>query len=124
MTILSNLLNTLFSLYTHNGPVLFYSLGICAAIAHLLRRPSRRAVFALLGFGLLLFSFEYQKHFVAHFHTHLVLQITDPTVQPREYSLATRVTQQVLPIAMDIVGWGMLFIALFLKQRVNHTRDN
>lgn len=112
--LLSNLISTFFSFYAHNGPVIFYGLGIVFAFLFLIARPKRRYVAALLGFLLLLFSFEYQKHFTAHFNSHLVMQLTDPKLQAEEYGLLSRFFNQLLPIGLDIGGWFLLFLALFL----------
>jgi hypothetical protein len=115
--LLANFLTTSFSFYAHNGPVVFSSLGSLIAIAQLLRSPSRKGVFALLGFLLLIFSFEYQKHFTNHFNSHLVLQLADPDLQSAEFSLLSRFFNQILPLALDFSGWGMLFLSLFFTSQ-------
>ncbi len=114
--LISNLLNLTFNFYTHNGPLIFYGFGILLSIAQLWRKGSRNYLLTLLGFIFLVLSFEYQKHFVAHFHSHLVLQVADPDTQALEYGLANRFFKQVLPIGLDSLGWLLLYLGLFINR--------
>ena len=112
--LLDNLITTGFSFYAHNGPVVFYGLGLALSLLFLILQPKRRFVLSLLAFAVLLFSFEYQKHFTAHFYSHIVLQLANPEAQFREYSLLARFFNQLFPMGLDFLGWGLLFLSLFI----------
>ncbi len=72
-----NILYALFFLVLHNYEAIAYALGLAIATVIGLRKPSRGRILLMVGFALLLLSFEYSKH------------IQDPLLEQTKQSLIT-----------------------------------
>ncbi len=72
-----NILFALFFLILHNYVAIGYALGLAVATCIGLLKPSRGRILLMVGFALLLLSFEYSKH------------IQDPLLEQTKQSLIT-----------------------------------
>src|SRR4030042_1027708 len=59
-----NIIVTLYLLFSHNFEAFAYLTGLIISITLSIYRPSRFTTFCFLGFAILLFSFEYDKHII------------------------------------------------------------
>ena len=59
-----NIVVTLYLLFSHNYIAIAYFTGMVIGIILSIWKPSRFATFILLGFAILLISFEYDKHII------------------------------------------------------------
>ena len=75
-----NILVTLYLLFSHNYIALAYFAGLLLSIGLSLYRPSRFTSVCLLGFGILLFSYEYDKHLIEAFREQTLRSLI--TIQP------------------------------------------
>ena len=66
--------------FLHNVWALLWFVGFVVSLIWSIWRPSRAAVLAFTGFGLLLFSFEYTKHILEPFRNQTMTSII--TQQP------------------------------------------
>ncbi len=119
-----NIFYTLYFTVSHNLPVFLYGSGIFYAVIHSLIRPSRASVLLLLGFILLLFAYEYDKHIV---HS-LREQTINALITIQEHNKVRRIinilTLKAIPVLTPLLGWFMvltgiylLFIRIKLKRR-------
>lgn len=110
-----NFIDTIYSLFVHNYIVFAYVFGLLISIVVCLVRPSRFSILMLLGFALLTFSFEYDKHIIAPFREQTLQSLI--TVKPH-YKLQRIVNlfiSEVLPIVFYISGWGLIYLGIILK---------
>jgi 4-hydroxybenzoate polyprenyltransferase len=109
-----NIFYTVYFSITHNFPALFYALGIVAAVALSIIKPSRKSVFLLLGFILLLLGFEYEKHIVEGLRE----QTINSLITIQEHNKVRRVinvlTLKALPLGLPLLGWVFVLSSLFL----------
>lgn len=118
-----NIFYALFFTITHNALALFYFCGIIFAVGLSLYRPSRKSVLLLLGFSLLLFGFEYNKHILEGLRE----QTLNALITIQEHNKVRRIiniiTLKLLPFLLPVIGWCLVFISgyLYLKK---HKRKN
>lgn len=109
-----NIFYAVFFTVTHNALALFYFMGIVFAVGLSLLKPSRKSVLLLIGFGLLLFGFEYNKHIVEGLRE----QTLNALITVQEHNTVRRVvnifTLKLLPILFPLVGWSLVLTSSFL----------
>ena len=112
-----NILYTIFFLFLHNGIAIFFAFGIAVSVIWALIRPSRSAVFSIVGFSLLLLGFEYNKHIVEP----LIQQTQGSLITERQsYRLAwlvEKVLGKVMPVLLYGVGLCSLLFSVFLFRK-------
>ncbi len=100
----------------HNFWALSYFLGLIISIIWSIVRPSRAATFAFLGFGLLLFSFEYTKHILEP----LKEQTVNSIITMQEHHTARRVLNasliKIIPFGSFSGGVTSLLISIYLMR--------
>lgn len=109
-----NIFYALFFTITHNALALFYFGGIIFAVGLSLYRPSRKSILLLLGFSLLLFGFEYNKHILEGLRE----QTLNALITIQEHNKVRRIiniiTLKLLPFFLPVVGWGLILISGYL----------
>lgn len=121
-----NIFYTVFFTVTHNAFALFYFTGIVFAIGLSLFKPSRKSVLLLIGFSLLLFGFEYNKHIVEGLRE----QTLNALITVQEHNFVRRVvnvfTLKLFPLFFPLLGWGLvLFSALmYYRTKKNKPKQN
>lgn len=116
--LIKNTIVTFYSFYEHNALVFYYGLALLAVITRLFIKPTRYYVLLVLGLILLIFSFEYQKHLIPHFFSHLLDPIIDPNTHARTYQYSSLFLTRVLPILLDFAGWLLIVIPLFFTEKL------
>jgi hypothetical protein len=110
MSLFSGIFNTLFLTFAHNQYALAFFIGCVLSFALLILRPSRYAVFLLLGFTILLLGFEYDKHIVAPLEEQTLASLDFEGSRANFFvSLGFK---KLLPFFFFFCGWGSLFFAL------------
>ncbi|MEI6326593.1 MAG: hypothetical protein WCO78_00555 [Candidatus Roizmanbacteria bacterium] len=119
-----NIFYTVYFLLLHNWQPMFYFCGLLSSFAWSYMKPSRGKILLLLGFALLLFSFEYSKH------------IEDPLVEQTRNSLITeRQNQKVervihlalsraIPVGLPILGWIVIGSGTWMELTRHKKRYN
>ncbi|OGG32411.1 hypothetical protein A3I51_05990 [Candidatus Gottesmanbacteria bacterium RIFCSPLOWO2_02_FULL_38_8] len=100
--------------FSHNYIALAYFCGMILGIILSVYRPSRFATFILLGFGLLLFAYEYDKHIIAGLREQTLKSLITVTPHYRLMRLVNLVLSDLLPVAFYILGWGMIFASIII----------
>ena len=112
-----NILLTIYLTIVDNFGVIVFTVGICISALLAIRRPSRYAVFMLLGFILLLFGFEYQKHILEG----LKDQTLNALITVQEHNKVRRIVNIVLvkatPILLPFFGWVFVITGAYLFKR-------
>ncbi len=112
-----NVFYTVYFTVTHNLPVFIYGTGIGISALFAIVRPKRSYVMFLLGFIILLFAFEYQKHILES----LKEQTINALITVQEHNLVRRVINivliKLLPLGMPLAGWSLIIGGIFLHKK-------
>lgn len=107
-----NAIVSLYLLFSHNYIVFAYLFGLMIAIITAVVRPSRFSILMLLGFAVLVFSFEYDKHIIAGFREQTLKSLITATPHYRLQRLINLVISEVIPIALYFLGWLFIYVGL------------
>lgn len=112
-----NIFYTAYFTVTHNVPVFVYGAGILISSVLAILKPKRSYVLFLLGFIILLFAFEYQKHILDG----LKEQTINALITIQEHNLVRRIVNivliKLLPIGMPVVGWTFIILGAYLLRK-------
>src|SRR6185369_9508417 len=104
--------------FLHNYLAILYFVGLCLSTMWSIWKPSRAASLAVVGFGFLLFSFEYQKHILEP----LKDQTVNSLITMQEHTKVRRVLDlslvKLIPKGSIVIGILSLFTSsvLFVKK--------
>lgn len=107
--ILKNVILTGYKFFEHNSLLIFGILGLGISGLRILIRPKRRTFLFFLGFLILIFSFEYEKHLIPVFFSHLLDPVVDPSTNLQTYYLGSLFLTKILPVSSQILGWVFIF---------------
>ena len=107
-----NIFVTLYLLFSHNYEAFAYLVGILIGIVLAFYRPSRFALFILLGFAILLFSYEYDKHIIVGLREQTLKSLITTTPHFKVARIVNLLLSDIMPIFFYVVGWGMVFTAI------------
>jgi len=107
-----NTINTIYLIFSHNYIAIAYFIGILISTFLAVKKPSRYAVFLLLGFIILLFSFEYDKHIIVPFREQTMNSLITATPHRKLSKLIDIIIADVIPMATYICGWGLVFTSI------------
>lgn len=112
-----NILVTIYLLFSHNYIAFAYFIGLIISVALAIYRPSRFTTFAFLGFAILLFSFEYDKHIIEGFRQQTLNSLITATPHFKVQKLIDIVITHLLPVLFYVTGWLFLYLAIFYAAR-------
>jgi len=116
-----NIAYTVFFTVTHNLPVFIYGTGIAVFALLAILKPRRSFIFFLLGFIILLFSFEYEKHMLEGIKE----QTINALITIQEHNTVRRIINIVLvkalPLLLPLSGWSFILGGVFLFNREQKT---
>ena len=107
-----NIVVTVYLLFSHNYIAIAYFTGIVLGIILSLWKPSRFATLVLIGFSILLFSFEYDKHIIAGLREQTLKSLITQAPHYRVQRLVNLFISDLLPVLFYVTGWGMLFTSI------------
>ncbi|OGG27480.1 hypothetical protein A2960_04255 [Candidatus Gottesmanbacteria bacterium RIFCSPLOWO2_01_FULL_39_12b] len=107
-----NIIVTIYLIFSHNYIAFMYLIGLLLAIGLAIYRPSRFTIFTFLGFAILLFSYEYDKHIISALREQTTQSLI--TLQPhyKLQKLIDLVISSALPVFFYVLGWIFIFIAI------------
>lgn len=91
---------------------------LCLILA--LKRGSKFCMWLFVAFFILTFRFEYDKHLFSKIKTDMLDLIFPDSVRFRKYNLIRTFLEVLLPILMDIVGWGIIAINLIFSKKAQY----
>jgi len=109
-----NIFYTVYFIFIHNFLAIFYFCGIIASIITLLIKPARWKVLLLIGFILLLFGFEYNKHIVGPLKDQTLNSLITVRQHFKVYRIVNFFLGKALPIILPLSGWSLVSIAIYL----------
>lgn len=112
-----NLFYMIFFTVTHNAPVFIYGLGILCAAIYSILKPSRGSVLILLGFILLLFGFEYNKHILEGLREQTINALITIQEHNKVRRIINIITLKVIPFLTPLLGWCMVGLGIYLLIR-------
>ena len=120
-----NIITTIYLFFSHNYIALVYIAGIVLGVGLSLWRPSRFATLVLIGFAVLLFSFEYDKHLIAPLRDQTIRSFITEKPHFRLQRIIDVTVSEIVPVGFYIAGWGCLFISIiFAARREGKKRKN
>lgn len=116
-----NIFVTIYLLFLHNWAVVLFSLGLIISLGWLIYKPRREYVLFFIGFGLLIFGFEYNKHIADG----LIGQTTNSLITiTRHYKLEWLirvVLSKILPLFFYFLGVISISGGIFLVKKNRRT---
>lgn len=109
-----NLIHTLYLTFAHNYLLFAYLAGLIISLAIAIHKPSRFALLLVLGFAILAFSFEYDKHIAEGLRAQTLASLITGEGHYRARKLIDLVIGELLPMFFYISGWGFIYLAIFL----------
>ena len=107
-----NLIITAYLLFSHNYIAFIYLIGFLISTLLSIIKPSRFAILNLLGFLILLFSYEYDKHIIVGLREQTLNSLITETPHYKLEKVVNLIISQGLPIFFYILGWFLIFIAI------------
>jgi hypothetical protein len=107
-----NIMTTVYLTFSHNHVVVAYLLGILISLVLSLAKPSRFSVMMLVGFIILLFAFEYDKHIILPLREQTINSLITATPHHRMERLINIVITELLPILFYASGWLFIFAGI------------
>lgn len=122
-----NLMYTAYFILLHNFEAILYSIGIVGALALALYKPTRGKILIMVGFIVLLFAFEYDKHILEPLRQQTIGSLITERQSFRIEHTINYVTMRVLPKILPFFGWvlvigGIFFdrILTYIQKRLHH----
>lgn len=118
-----NIIVTLYLLFSHNYIAFAYFAGLVISIALAIYKPSRFTTFCFLGFAILLFSYEYDKHIIAGLREQTIKSLITITPHFKLQRMLDLVFSDLFPVLFYVTGWAFIFLAIIYAAR-KLTRSN
>lgn len=107
-----NFIITLYLLFIHNYILFAYLIGLLVSIVVAIRRPSRFIILMLIGFAILAFSFEYDKHIIIPFREQTLKSLITATPHYQLEKIINLVVVEVIPMLLYLIGWIFIYSAI------------
>jgi 4-hydroxybenzoate polyprenyltransferase len=92
--------------FLHNSLAIGLAVAAGVALLMLIKRPQRKYVFFFVGFLILLFQFEYDKHIVKDLAEQTVGTVFLEEGNYRARWLTQAAIYHLVPTVLWVVGWG------------------
>jgi len=112
-----NLIHTAYLTFAHNYILLAYLSGLFIAVVMSLKKPSRYATLLILGFAVLAFSFEYDKHIIDGLREQTLNSLITVKQHYKVQKWTTVILTEIAPICLYIGGWVLIYIAMITKKK-------
>lgn len=99
---------------THNLLVFIYGSGILFAVIHSVVKPSRGSVLILLGFIILLFGFEYNKHILEGLREQTINALITIQEHNKVRRIVNIITLKAIPLLTPLLGWVLVITGFYL----------
>lgn len=110
------LLRTLYLTFSHNELVTAYVIGLVISAIMAFKKPSRYHLMLLMGFAVLAFNFEYDKHIIDGLRDQTMVSIiSDPGKHFGAQRFISLVITELVPVMLYVFGWGMIFAAIITQ---------
>lgn len=103
-----NLFYALYFTITHNMEAIVYLGCMMLACGIALIKPTRAMILIMLGFGLLLFGFQYNKHILEPLKQQTTQALITERQSTRTQMAIDLTLAKFLPMAFPLAGWGSI----------------
>lgn len=110
-----SIINTVYLTFAHNYIAFAYLIGVIIGISLSFFRPSRFSTLILLGFVVLLFSYEYDKHIIDPLRNQTLQSLISTKPHFKVQKLINLLISEILPIFFYVSGWALIFAAILKK---------
>ncbi|HLD26896.1 MAG TPA: hypothetical protein VJB63_03000 [Patescibacteria group bacterium] len=107
-----NLIITLYLSFTHNYILFAYLTGLFISIVVAIKQPSRFITLILIGFAVLAFSYEYDKHIIVSFRNQTITSLITETPHYRLQKYINLAISEAIPILLYLTGWIFIYSGL------------
>ncbi len=109
-----NISHTIYAMFIHNYILAAYLLGLFISIVLAIKKPTRFTILLILGFAILAFSFEYDKHIAEGLREQTLQSLitTKPHYQAQKW--INIIIGEVMPIFLYIIGWLLIYLAIII----------
>jgi hypothetical protein len=112
-----NIFVMIYFVILHNFFAIFYGLGIVVSLGIAIYKPKRASILLLIGFIILLFSFEYSKHIADPLYNQTIGSlITLKRYYKFEWFLRVFFLK-ILPFILPFVGWSLIAFSIYLLKK-------
>lgn len=110
----ASLIHNLYLLFTHNYILAAYLFGLLLALGLAVIRPSRFAILLIVGFAVLAFSFEYDKHIVEGLREQTLQSVVAGETHRRATKWIDVIIGELMPIVLYSFGWFLIYLAILI----------
>lgn len=110
----ATIIHTVYGTFSHNYVLFSYLLGFLVSTVLVIFRPSRFSFLLVLGFLILAFSFEYDKHIAAGLREQTLEALMHDRTYYRTQKIVSLFISEVLPMFLYLLGWVLVYIALVI----------
>jgi len=100
--------------WLHNYQVIALVFGCFLAITLMLLKPKRIYLLFFLGFLLLIFQFEYLKHFQEHLEEQTLQTVVLEPSQSKARKAIDLFFKRLIPFGLYLGGWGLIFLGMIV----------
>lgn len=107
-----SIMYTLYFTFFHNYEAIAYFSGMLIGLALSIWKPSRYSIFIMIGFAILLFSFEYDKHIITAFRDQTLTALATTKPHLRFNRIVSSFITELLPVLLYVTGWAFVYISI------------
>ena len=118
-----NIITTIYLMFSHNHIAIAYLTGMIICIGLSIYKPSRFTIFLFLGFLILLFAYEYDKHIIESLREQTMNSLITIQQHNRVKKIVNLIISQLLPLFLYLLGCGLIYAAI-ISAAMKLTRKN
>lgn len=110
------IIRTIYWTFAHNELVIAYVAGLVISLVMAFQRPNRFHLLLLIGFAILAFNFEYDKHIIEGLRDQTLNSIImDSSKHFKAQRFIGLIISEVVPVVLYLTGWGLIFLAIITQ---------
>ena len=107
------LFNLIYFTWLHNAQAIAYLAGCILTLYLLYKKPNRRYLVLLIGFLVLSFEFQYNKHIVEPLQEQTLQTVLEQGAQGLRFQkYLDLLLQKLVPLSLYLIGWGSIFVGI------------
>lgn len=119
-SLISNLIETIYLLISHNYEVLAYFGAFVAALLYAIKKPTRAHILLVIGLALLVFNFQFEKHISEGLRAQTEQSLTQGASFQKVRTFTKLLFEFIIPVGSYFMGWGLLIISFIATSREKH----
>ncbi len=103
--------------FLHNAAAILYLIGFLIFAVLAIYKPTRSKVLLMLGFLLLLFAFEYQKHIVDALTKQTLVTLNTDIPRYKLQFLIQKTLTRLIPTLSTLGGWAFIIVGILNREK-------